>query len=211
MSLPLEPTRRYTVEEYLELEGNSPQEKYEYREGLIVNMREALAMAGAAPVHVLIATNVAVALSNRLQGGPCRGYVNDLRVRIPRKALYTYPDTTVVCGKENFDQHPTAGATLTNPRLIVEVLSPSTELYDRGDTFALYREIPSLAEYVLVAQSQPRVETYFRHDGGWAFHPYDGRTSAVKLLSLNIELPMGEIYTGVEFLSGETADAAKGA
>lgn len=200
MTLPLEPHHRYTVEEYLELEGRSPQDKFEYREGLIVNMREALAMAGGSTEHSLINANLIRAVGNRLEGGPCRIYSNDLRIRIPRKALYTFPDAAVVCGRAELDQHPSAGSTLTNPRVIFEVLSPSTELYDRGDKFALYREIPSLAEYVLVSQSHPRIETYFRpDDGGWTFGPYDGLDRSVSLLSLKLDLPLAEVYAGIEF------------
>src|SRR4051812_40418173 len=109
MSLPFEPTRRYTVEEYLELEGSSPQDKYEFRDGYVINMREALAMAGGSTVHVLIATNFARELGNHLKGSPCRVYGSDLRVRIPRKTLYTYPDVTVVCGEEKHESHHSAG------------------------------------------------------------------------------------------------------
>jgi Uma2 family endonuclease len=203
MTLPLEPNRRYTVEEYLELEGASPQDKFEYRGGRIVNMRDALPMAGGSDEHCLITANVIRALGNRLEGGPCRVYSNDMRVLIPRRTLFTYPDATVVCGQSQHENHPTAGKTLSNPRLIVEVLSPSTELYDRGDKFALYREISSLAEYVLVSQSHPRIEGYFRReDGGWTFGPYEGLAgAAARLLSLNIELPLKEVYAGIEFPS----------
>ena len=200
MTVSFEPTRRYTVEEYLELEGNTPEEKFEYRDGFVVAMREALAMAGGSLQHVIINTNLIGALANRLRDGPCRVYGNDLRVRIPRKALYTYPDVSVVCGEGQFDNHGRAGATLTNPTLIVEILSPSTELYDRGDKFALYREIPSLVEYVLVSQANPRVETFYhRDDGGWSFGPYEGLGAVAKLLSVAIELPLADAYDGVQF------------
>jgi Uma2 family endonuclease len=200
MTLPPEPNRRYTVEEYLDLEGASPQDKFEYRNGRIINMREALAMAGGTDEHCLITANVIRALGNRLEGGPCRVYSNDLRVLIPRRTLFTYPDATVVCGQSQYENHPRAGKTLSNPRLIVEVLSPSTELYDRGDKFSLYREIRSLVEYVLVSQSRPRIETYFRHEeGGWTFGPYEGLPAAAKLLSLNVELPLKEVFSGIEF------------
>jgi Uma2 family endonuclease len=200
MTLPLEPNRRYTVEEYLELEGSSPQDKFEYRNGQVVNMREALAMAGGSGEHCLINANIISSLSQALKGSTCRVYSNDLRVLIPRKSLFTYPDATVVCGQPLYEHHPRAGVTLTNPRVIVEVLSQSTELYDRGDKFSLYREIPSLAEYVLISQSHPRIECYFRRDdGGWTFGPYEGIAAAAKLLSLNIELPLKEVYAGIEF------------
>jgi Uma2 family endonuclease len=200
MSLPLEPNHRYTVEEYLELEGRFPERKYEYREGYVVDLRELLAMAGGSPDHVLIATNIVRSLGNRLEGGPCRVYGSDLRVRIPRRTLFAYPDTTVVCGKPEIEQHPTAGATVSNPKVIVEVLSPSTESYDRGKKFSRYREIPSFTEYVLVSQTEPWVETFFKHDdGGWRIETCS--EGAVKLVSLNLELPLPEIYAGVDFPS----------
>lgn len=201
MTLPYEPTRRYTVEQYLELEADRPQEKYEYRDGLIINMREALAMAGGSAEHSLIAMNAGGELRARLKdGGNCRVFGSDLRVLIPRKTLYTYPDITIVCGESKTEPHLRAGLTLSNPRVLVEVLSPSTELYDRGEKFALYREIPSLVEYVLISQSHRRIETYFRHeDGGWFFNVAEGLESAAKLLSLKIELPLAEVFAGVEF------------
>lgn len=202
MTLPLEPTRRMTVEEYLELEARSPEIKYEYRNGVIVDMREGLAMAGGSGDHGLITVNVSGELRSRFKGSDCRAYSGDVRVRIPRKTLYTYPDVSVACGEAHFETGPFGGQTLLNPRLIVEVLSPSTELYDRGEKFALYREIPSLREYVLVSQSVPRIETYFRRDdGGWSFGPYEGIAAAAKLLSVNIDLPLGEVFSGVEFPS----------
>jgi Uma2 family endonuclease len=200
--LPLEPNHRYTVEEYLELEGKFPERKCEYREGNVVDLRELLAMAGGSPEHVLIATNVVGMLRNLLKGGPCRAYTSDLRVQIPRKTLFAYPDATVVCGKMEIEQHPTAGATVSNPKLIVEVLSPSTESYDRRKKFSLYREIPTFTEYVLVSQTEAWVETFFKHDdGGWRIEAYSGLQSAAKLMSLNIELPLSEIYAGIEFPS----------
>lgn len=200
MTVSFEPTRRYTVEEYLELEGKTPEEKFEYRDGIVVAMREALAMAGGSLQHVAINTNLVTALGNRLKGGPCRAYGNDLRVRIPRKTLYTYPDMSVVCGEAQTEKHGSAGETLLNPRLIVEVLSPSTERYDRGDKFAMYREIPSFVEYVLVSQTHPRIETFFHHeDGGWSFGPYEGLHAVAKLLSIGVELPLAEVYEGIEF------------
>lgn len=202
MTLSIEPNRRYTVEEYLEIEGKHPQEKYEYREGIIVNMREALAMAGGSGDHCLINANVIRAIGNRLAGGPCRVYSNDLRIQIPRKALYTYPDAVVVCGQPQFESHATAGVTCVNPRVILEVLSPSTELYDRTRKFSLYRDIPTLVEYVLISQSDPRVETFFRHsDGGWSFGPSDGLEKIARLRSIEIDLPLSEVYEGITFVS----------
>jgi Uma2 family endonuclease len=200
MTVSYEPTRRYTVDEYLALEASWPEEKFEFRNGSVVAMRAALGMARGVPEHCLINANVIAALGQRLKGGRCRVYSNDLRVRVPRKTLYTYPDATVVCGELEREEHGAAGATCMNPRLIVEILSPSTETYDRGRKFDLYREIPSFVEYVLIAQAEPRVETFYRRDdGGWSFGPYAGLDAAAKLLSLQIDLPLAEVFDGVRF------------
>src|SRR5438045_511349 len=156
MGLPAQ-VRHYTLDEYFEIERNSP-EKFEYRDGLVVNLSEVIGMAGGALPHSRITVNVITALSSRLKAGPCAVYSSDLRVRIPRKTLWAYPDVTVICGKARVETIPGIGDTATNPQIIVEVLSPSTEAYDRGDKFARYREIESLREYMLVSQNEARVE-----------------------------------------------------
>jgi Uma2 family endonuclease len=191
--------RRYTLEEYFEFERNS-EEKFEYRDGEVVNLSETIGMAGGSLVHSRITANVIAAIRSRLTGGPCQVYSGDLRVRIPRKVLWAYPDASVICGNAQVEAIPGVGETATNPQVIIEVLSPSTESYDRGDKFARYREIPSLRDYVLVAQHEPRVEVFSRaEDGAWSFVPVsDVRASAV-LRSLGVELPLAEVYAGVEF------------
>jgi Uma2 family endonuclease len=198
MTLSLPPNRRYTVEEYLELDEASPQAKLEYREGAIVNMREALAMAGGSINHGLITVNVSGELRSRLKGGDCRVHSSDVRIRIPSKRLYTYPDVSVACGESQVESGPSGGQTLLNPRLITEILSPSTEDYDRGRKFELYRDIPSLREYVLVWQTEARVQTFFRHDdGGWFFDAFAGTDAVARLLSLGIDLPLAEVYAKI--------------
>src|SRR5437899_1287551 len=149
MSLPAQP-HHHTLEEYFEVERSSL-EKHEYRNGEIINLSQLIGMAGGAVAHSLIATNSVNALSNRLKGGPCRAYSSDLRVRIPRKTLWTYPDVTVICGKVQVEAIPGVGETATNPQVIIEVLSPSTEAYDRGDKFARYRDFDTLKECVLIS------------------------------------------------------------
>lgn len=192
-------SRRYTLEEYFEIERGSP-EKHEYRDGQVVNLQELIAMSGAAVPHSRITANIVIALGTRLRGGPCVAYSSDLRIRIPRKVLWAYPDATVICGKPRIESIPGVGDTATNPQIIVEVLSPSTEAYDRGDKFARYREIETLRDYVLISQSDARVEVFSRSSHGeWSFGPYAGLNSAAKLLSLNLELPLAEIYDGIEF------------
>ena len=198
MTVSIPPNRRYTLDEYLELEAKSPHEKFEYREGIVINMREALAMAGGSSEHAVITVNISSGIHSRLKGRDCRVYSPDARVRIPKSTLYTYPDVGVVCGEPQVDSDRFGVQTLLNPNLIVEVLSPSTEDYDRGRKFELYREISSLREYVVVWQTQPRVQTFFRRDdGGWSFDAFAGMDAVAKLLSLNIELPLSEVYANV--------------
>ena len=199
MSSPVEKRRRYTVEEYFELERTS-QEKYEYHDGYIVAVGEAIAMAGGSVNHSLIVANVIRELGNRLKGRPCRVYDSNLRVRIPRKTLYFYPDATVICGPRATDDASPVGETVTNPRVIVEVLSPGTELDDRGEKFARYREMETLQEYVLVAQREARVESFLRQpDGTWSLASTSRPAVTTRIRSLEIDLPLDEIYAGVDF------------
>ena len=185
--------RLYTVEEYLRIERDAS-EKHEYRDGQI------LAMAGGTVNHSLIVANVVSELHGALKGKRCRVFESNLRVRIPRTPLYTYPDATVICGPVQIDPRDSSGQTVTNPRLIVEVLSPSTEGYDRGEKFHRYLLLDSLEEYVLVSQETPQVETFFRQTGGsWLFTPVSNLESRLLLRSLQIELSLAEIYAGVEF------------
>ncbi|MGA2498985.1 MAG: Uma2 family endonuclease [Tepidisphaeraceae bacterium] len=192
MGIPVE-KRRYTVTDYLQLE-RSARERHEYRDG------EILLMAGGTADHSLILVNVIGELRNRLKGKPCRAYESNLRIRIARTVLYTYPDISVICGPRQPDPGDPSGETMTNPRLIVEVLSPSTEAYDRGEKFDHYRKLDSLQEYVLVSQSTPRIETFLRQpEGNWLLTPVSGLTSIAKLRSLEVELPLAEVYAGIEF------------
>lgn len=191
--------RRYTVEEYFELERTSL-EKHEYRDGQIVAIGEALAMSGGSIYHSLVIMNAGGELRGRLKGTPCRVYDSNLRVRVFRGALYSYPDLTVICGPAVLDADDRTGETAMNPRTVVEVLSPPTEAYDRTTKFDRYRQIESFREYVLVAQHTPRVETFFRRDdGAWTFDVADGIQARVRMRSLDIELPLAEMYAGVEF------------
>jgi len=184
---------RYTVAQYLERE-RSELDKHEYRDG------EILLMAGGTADHSLIVANVISALHALLKGKPCRVYDSNLRVRIPRTILYTYPDVSVICGPREPDPNDPAGETITNPRLIVEVLSPSTEAYDRGEKFDRYRQLDSLQEYVLVAQTAPRIEAYSRQgEGAWLLMPFSGLHRSARVHCLDIELPLAEVYAGIEF------------
>jgi Uma2 family endonuclease len=193
MEKAVENHRRYTLEEYFRLEAESP-DKHEFRIGEIINM------AGGTPEHSLITANVIRELGNLLKGSPCRVYESNLRIQIARKKLYSYTGTTVTCGQPILSDLDGLGKTFTNPRLVVEVLSPSTESYDRTRKFDRYRELESFQEYVLVEQDMPRVETRYRHpDGVWRIDFALGLESSIVLPSLSISLPLAEIYAGIAF------------
>jgi Uma2 family endonuclease len=180
------PKRRLTPAEYLALERRA-----EYRSQFYDG--EIFAMAGASREHNLIAGNVSRELGNQLKGRPCETYQTDMRVRVSETGLYTYPDVVVVCGEPQFEDDQVD--TLLNPTLIVEVLSPTTEAYDRGDKFEQYRALPSLAEYVLIAQDRYRVERFARQpDGQWLFAAASRLDEAVHLTSIACRLPLSEVY-----------------
>jgi Uma2 family endonuclease len=188
---PPDPQRRFTVSEYFAMDSASDQ-KHEYRDGQII------AMAGGTESHSLILTNLIRALGNRLANGPCRVYESNLRVRVKRSVRYAYPDVFVACDERQFDPDDPNHTTIINPKLIVEVLSPSTELSDRTEKFEFYLASPTLEEYVLVSQDRARVEAYHRRpDGGWLFSYLVGLDAIARLGSLEIELPLSEIYSKV--------------
>ena len=178
-------------EEYLRIE-RAAEDKSEYLDG------EMFAMAGGSSTHSLIALNAGAELRHLLKGNRCAPYESNLRIFFPSTGLYSYPDASVICGPLAFvDDHSDM---VTNPTLIVEVLSDSTEAYDRGRKFAHYRTLPSFAEYVLVSQREPLVEVFFRQaDGTWQLTPVRGREASVRLQSLGIELRLAEVYDRVEF------------
>lgn len=193
MSVPIETKRRYTVSEYLRLE-DAAAEKHEYRDGEIIGM------AGGTYYHGVITVNVQGEIRSGLKGRPCRVSNGDVRVRIPRTPLFTYPDASVVCGAPEFDPSDPSNGTITNPRLIVEVLSPSTEAYDRGEKFRRYRELESLCEYVLIRQDVAEVEVFYRQDDGtWLFAAAAGLDARLRLRSIDVELSLAEVYAQVEF------------
>jgi Uma2 family endonuclease len=200
MEAPVEAKRRYTVEEYLRLEETSDV-KHEYRFGEIVDMSGILDMSGGMLDHSLVSANVSREMGNALKGGPCRVFDSNLRVRINRNPLFCYPDVTVICGEPVFDPgQPEKRLTVLNPKLIVEVLSPSTAGYDRGEKFTRYRELESLEEYMLVTADKAQVEVYFRQaDGTWLFSPTAGLEGVARLRSLDVRLPLAEVYAGLTF------------
>jgi Uma2 family endonuclease len=185
----------YTPEQYLEIERRAAF-KSEYYVG------QMFAMAGASREHNVIARNVIRRLGNALDGRPCETYPSDMKVLVSAGGLYTYPDVSVACGEPQFLDRQ--GDVLLNPLVIVEVLSDTTEAYDRGAKFALYQRIESLQEYVLVSQDRARVESYVRQSGGqWLYSRTDGLEGEVSLDALGCRLLLSEVYARVRFPSAE--------
>ncbi len=192
MGLPAE-KRRYTVAEYFALE-EAALEKHEYRQG------EILAMYGGTLDHSGINSNVLREVGNRLKGKPCRAYDSNLRVRVGPGDRYVYPDALVICGEPQFDPDDEKRTTVRNPRVVIEVLSDSTEANDRGDKFASYRTVQTVQEYVLVSQHRPMIEVFSRlPDGLWRLSVAVGTDAVARLESLSIDLPLSEVYDGVTF------------
>lgn len=195
------PRRRMTIDEYLRFERDA-EYKHEYANGEIIDM------AGSTGEHSLITMNLGRELGNALKGKPCRVYDSNLRVRIHKKAYYNYPDLQVICGEIEYDPDDHQHMSALNPRMIVEVLSPSTEAYVRGGKFRRYREIPSVREYVLVSQSEPVVETFFlQEDGAWALATFQGLEAAAWFRSIEATIPLAEIFADITFTApGEDGD-----
>lgn len=181
--------RHISIEEYLAVERQS-EIKSEYWNGRMV------AMSGASRSHNLIVVNIVSELRVQLKGRNCEIYAGDMRLRIPATNFYTYPDVIVVCGRPEFEDAETD--TLLNPTLIVEVLSKSTEDYDRGRKSAYYRSLESLSEYLLVPQDRRPVEQYQRQASDrWMLTQFVDRGSALHLPSIDCELSLQEVYDKV--------------
>lgn len=182
---------RYTAAEYLARERTASV-RSELVEGRCV------AMAGGTERHAAICDNLLERVKGRLRGSPCRPYSSSLRVKIEATGNYVYPDLSVVCGPRQFEDE--RRDTLLNPRLIVEVLSPSTERHDRGWKFRNYQLIPSFDEYLLVAQEEPRIERFARQgDVGWLMTTVTGLDAAIRLESIACELSLAEVYEDAVF------------
>ena len=186
------PERRYTLEEYLELDGTS-EERLEFWDG------EVFCMSGVSEEHAEIETNLIVSLKSRLRARGCRIFPANVRIKVPSAPPYRYPDLSALCGEAKFEKIGGVD-TLVNPQLLIEVLSPSTEAYDRGDKFTHYKSIPTLREYLLVAQHRPHVTRLFRQDeGAWIHTEANELEETLTLASLGCDLPLTEIYAGVSF------------
>jgi Uma2 family endonuclease len=185
------PKRKITPQEYLEMERKA-EYKSEYFNG------EIFAMAGARRNHNKISTNISGLIWQHLKGKSCESYSNDMRVYVPKTGLYTYPDVVVVCGEPRFQDD--VFDTLLNPTLLIEVLSESTESYDRGKKFQHYRSIESLHEYVLVSTDEARIEKFEKTgDGFWFLSEAVGIESEIELTSIECKVALAEVYDKIDF------------
>ena len=178
-----------TVDQYLEIE-RAAETKSEFHNGRM------FAMSGGTVRHSRIGVSFASALVVALKGGPCGVNSNDLRIRAGR--IHTYPDVSVVCGEPKLADN--YKDTLLNPTLVVEVLSPSTEAYDRGFKFSQYRDIESLQEYILVSQAEPRIEVFRRQPSGeWLLSEAVGMDAHIRFQSVDCEIALADVYDKVTF------------
>jgi Uma2 family endonuclease len=186
------PKHRYTLEEYLALERES-EVKYEYWDG------EIFAMSGGTLAHDLIMGNSSDSLRNALRGKKCRVFTDNMQIKVPAAPPYRYGDGAVVCGRVEVERFNGADL-LINPILIIEVLSPSTEAYDRGDKFTYYKSIPSFREYLLIAQHRPHITHYVKSDNGkWDYEETNDVGSSIYLPTIDCTLALADVYRDVEF------------
>jgi Uma2 family endonuclease len=178
--------QRFTFEDYLALEEVSST-KHEFLEGHV------WAMAGGTPEHGAVAANLIVLLGNHLRDRTCRVFTSDVRIRVKATGLATYPDVSVVCGQQQADPDDARGNTIINPGVIVEVMSPSSEDYDRGEKLAHCKQIPSLQEIVLVAYEERRVELWRRQSEHWVLDVTRGDGTA-SIEWIGCRLPLGDVY-----------------
>jgi Uma2 family endonuclease len=184
--------RRYTLEEYFALEHAS-EVKYEYWQG------EVFAMSGASPAHVQIQVNLITLLRSQLRGRPCRIFPSDMRLKVPSLPPYRYPDLSALCGDPVFELIGGLEV-LTNPTFIAEILSPTTEAFDRGDKFTHYKSIPSFSEYLLIAQHRPHVGQYVKQsDEVWSYREFNDLSASLDIPSLTCHLTLDELYQDVTF------------
>ena len=183
-------SRTYTPEEYLKLEERA-EYKSEYRDG------EIIPMTGGTTDHNEISGNFYTNLKFGLRKQNYRVYIADVRLWIPRYRIYTYPDVMLIQGEPIYTDKGTT--TVMNPVLIAEVLSPSTQNYDQGDKFAYYRSIPEMKEYILISQKRYHVMQHTKTEAGWLLTEYETEDAVIKLASVDLEIELLDLYTGVDF------------
>ncbi len=182
----------YTLDDYFELE-KSTNEKFEFWKG------EVWSMSGASYKHNLIVSNLNVEIGLQLREKDCSVFPSDMRIKVPVRPPYRYPDLTALCGKAEIENVKGLDL-LVNPHLIIEVLSDSTEGFDRGDKFSYYKSIESFSEYILIAQHRPHVSQFVKHgDGFWMQTEYNDLKNTINLESVPCKLSLTAIYIDVEF------------
>jgi len=199
MALPIPQYKLYTPEEYLEFERRA-EEKHEWLDGQIY------AMYGSSPSHSAIIANATIALGGQLRGTNCRIFSNDLKVRssdmrpkLNMKELFSYPDLTIACGEPSF--HDELKDVLINPKVIIEILSRATEVYDRTTKFARYQLNESLTDYILIAQDTPRIEHYARDaNRRWSVAFHDGLNAEFRIDSIDCTLKLEDVYDRIVLL-----------
>src|SRR5258708_3791120 len=185
------PKTKLTPAEFLARE-RAADFKSEYYRG------ETFAMAGASRYHNKVKENLIGELYTRLKSGPCQTFSSDQRVHVPPTGFYTNPDIVIICERREYA--PADEDTLVNPDAVIEVLSPSTENYDRGAKFRQYQQLPSVKEYILVSQDEPLVERYVRgSNGDWAYTAIPGLGGELAFTTTPGRIPLADIYNGVEF------------
>jgi Uma2 family endonuclease len=182
---------KFTVEEYLEFEKTS-EKKYEYYQG------EIFAMSGSKVPHNTISVNIIAALKQKLKGKSCKPFNSDQRIYIPKNSLFTYPDISIICGDiitlDNDDWN------ILNPSVIIEVLSPGTKDYDRGGKFKLYRDIPTLKEFILVDSEAVNIEAFRINESGyWELEEYKKTGTALLIKTVGVAIPIEELYDGIKW------------
>jgi Uma2 family endonuclease len=181
---------RLTVEEYLQYE-KAADGKHEYYRG------EVFAMAGAGPRHNKIFSNVFIAIGTQLKGKPCQPYGSDLRMHIPENMLFTYPDISIICGE--LIPSDTDEETATQPTVLIEILSPGTRDYDRGGKFKLYRDIPTLREYILIDSESISIEAFrINTNSHWELEEYKLKSETFRIPCLELSVALEEIYAGTK-------------
>ncbi len=183
------PLQQMTEEEYLLFEEQA-ETRHEYYQG------EIFAMAGGSIVHAQVSGNALGELHSRLKGKRCQVFPESLRIQIEAAGLYTYPDLSIVCG--DVTRYKNRKDTITSPVVLIEVLSPDTESYDRGEKFDFYRQIPSLEEYIMIASTRMKVEHFRRQPTGqWLLTVYDKPEEELLIESISESIPLSELYDRV--------------
>ena len=189
-----EPASKYnfvSAQEYLEAEREAL-EKHEYYQG------EVFAMSGASLEHNIIFSNLFIDIGNKLKGKNCRPFGSDLRIHIPKNTLFTYPDISIICGEPNLTDNKFD--TATNPSVIIELLSPGTRNYDKGEKFSLYRDIDSLQEYILIDTERIHVIKHIRNnDNSWQLTEFKSLENSFSITTIDLSLALNNIYEGISF------------